>query len=151
MLVSEVCNLGRAEAALLGVVAINDGPAAEVHATKAELMAGTPGTLAGDWGAREATATSPWGGTADPMLVALTLGIFRGAGLAMISTWLPGPKPWGGTTKRALLRKICVPAARGVEVLMTILCWIVPVAEVANGALLVVAEELSFWFLPRAS
>lgn len=60
----------------------------------------------------------------------------------MIRTWLPGPKPCGGTTKRALLRTICVPAARGVEVLMTILCWIVPAAEVLIGILVVVAEEM---------
>lgn len=39
-----------------------------------------------------------------------------------------------------------MPAARGVEVLMTILCWIVPVAEAVNGV--VVAEEMG---LLRAS
>jgi len=65
----------------------------------------------------------------------------------MMRTWLPGPKPWGGTTKRALLRTICVPAARGVEVLMTILCWIVPVAEVGTGIWVVVAEEIGVWVL----
>lgn len=107
--------------------ASNDGPTAGVHATKGELMAGTPGSLAGDWGktgARGATVTelAPWGGTAAPMLVALVLGTCCGAGLEMMRTWLPGPKPRGGTTKRALLRRICVPAARGVEVLMSILC-----------------------------
>lgn len=111
----------------LGVFASNDGPTAGVHATKGELMAGTPGSLVGDWGktgTRGATVTelTPWGGTAAPMLVTLALGTCCGAGLEMMRTWLPGPKPWGGTTKRALLRRICVPAARGVEVLMTILC-----------------------------
>lgn len=43
-----------------GVVASNDGPTAGVHATKGELTAGTPGSLAGDWGktgARGATVT----------------------------------------------------------------------------------------------
>lgn len=34
----------------LGVVASNDGPTAGVHATKGQLTAGTPGSLAGDWG-----------------------------------------------------------------------------------------------------
>lgn len=131
----------------LGVVASNDGPTAGVHATKGELTAGTPGNLAGDWGktgARGATVTwlAPWGGTDAPVPVALAVGTCCGAGLEMIRTWLPGPKPWGGTTKRALLRRICVPAARGVEVLMTILCWIVPVAEVVNGVLVVVAEQM---------
>lgn len=33
-----------------GVVASKDGPTAGVHATKGELTAGTPGSLAGDWG-----------------------------------------------------------------------------------------------------
>lgn len=33
-----------------GVVASNDGPTAGVHATKGELITGTPGILAGDWG-----------------------------------------------------------------------------------------------------
>lgn len=60
----------------------------------------------------------------------------------MIRTWLPGPKPWGGTTKRALLKRICVPAARSVEVLMTILCWIVPVEEVLNCALVDAAGDM---------
>lgn len=55
--------------------------------------------------------------------------------------WLPGPKPWGGTTKRALLKRICVPAARGAEVLMTILCWIVPVEEGLNCALVFAAGD----------
>lgn len=43
-----------------GVVASNDGPTAGVHATKGELTAGTPGSLAVDWGktgARGATVT----------------------------------------------------------------------------------------------
>lgn len=73
------------------------------------------------------------------------------AGLEMIRTWLPGAKPWGGTTKRALLRRICVPAASGVEVLMTILCWIVLVAEVVNGVQVVVEEERGSWVLLRAN
>lgn len=34
----------------LGVVASNDGPTAGVHATKGQLTAGKPGSLAGDWG-----------------------------------------------------------------------------------------------------
>lgn len=57
----------------------------------------------------------------------------------MMRIWLPGPKPWGGTTKRALLKRICVPAARGVDVLMIILCWIVPVQEVLNWVLVIAA------------
>lgn len=148
LLACETGNLGRADTTLvllgnnaepkpgvpvswtgmtLGLVASNDGPTAGVHATKGELKAGTLGSLAGDrgkTGARGATVTglAPWGGTAAPMLVALALGTCCGAGLEIIRTWLPGPKPWGGTTNRALLRRICVPAARGVEVLMTILC-----------------------------
>lgn len=97
------------------------------------------------------TWLAPWGGTDAPVLVALEAGTCCGAGLEMIRTWLPGPKPWGGTTKRALLRRICVPAARGVEVLMTILCWIVPVAEVVNWVFVVVAEEMGVWVLFRAS
>lgn len=43
-----------------GVVARNDGPTAGVHAAKGELITGTPGILAGDWGktgARGATVT----------------------------------------------------------------------------------------------
>lgn len=44
-----------------------------------------------------------------------------------------------------------MPAARGVEVLMTILCWIVPVAEVVGGVLLVVNEEMGVWVLLRAT
>lgn len=63
-------------------------------------------------------------------------------------TWLPGPKPWGGTKKRALLRRICVPAARGVEVLITIFCWIVAVAEVVIGRLF--EEEIVAWFCLKA-
>lgn len=34
----------------LGVVASNDAPTDGVHATKGQLTAGTPGSLAGDWG-----------------------------------------------------------------------------------------------------
>lgn len=59
----------------------------------------------------------------------------------MMRIWLPGPKPWGGTTKRALLKRICVPAARGVDVLMIILCWIVPVQEVLNWVLVIAAGD----------
>lgn len=141
---------------MLGVVASKDGRTAGVHATKGELMAGTPGSLAGGWGktgARGATVAwlAPWGGTDAPVLVALAVGTCCGAGLEMIRTWLPGPKPCGGTTKRALFRRICVPAARGVEVLMTILCCIVPVAEVVNALQVVVAEERGVWVLLRAS
>lgn len=140
----------------LGVVASNDGPTAGVHAAKGQVTAGTPGSIAVDWdktGARGATVAwlAPWGGTDAPVLVALAVGTCCGAGLEMIRTWLPGPKPWAGTTKRALLRRICVPAARGVEVLMTILCWIVPVAEVVNWVLVVVAEEMGVWILLTAS
>lgn len=140
----------------LGVFASNGGPTAGVHATKGELTTGTPGSLAGVWGktvAPGATVTwlAPWGGTDAPVPVALAVGTCCGAGLEMIRTWLPGPKPWGGTTKRALLRRICVPAPRGVEVLMTILCWTVPVAEVLNGVLGFVAEEIGVWVLLRAS
>lgn len=141
----------------LGVVASKDERTAGVHATKGELMAGTPGSLTGDWGktggARGATEgwLAPWGGTNAPVLVALAVGTCCGAGLEMIRTWLPGPKPWGGTTKRVLLRRICVPAARGVEVLMTILCWIVPVAEVVNGMQVDGADERGGWVLLRTS
>lgn len=140
----------------LGVVAINDGPAAGVQATKGELTAGTPGSLAGDWGktgVRGAPVVwlASWEGTNALVLVALAVGTCCGAGLEMIRTWLPGPKPWGGTTKRALLRRICVPAARGVEVLMTILCWIVPVAEVVNGVQVVGTEQKGVWVLLQRS
>lgn len=95
----------------LGVVANNDAPTEGVHATKGQLTAGTPGSLAGDWGktgACGATVTwlAPWGGTDALVLGALAVGTCCGAGLEMIRTWLPGPKPWGGTTKRALLRRI---------------------------------------------
>lgn len=44
-----------------------------------------------------------------------------------------------------------MPAARGVEVLMTILCWIVPGVEVVNWVLVVVAEEMGVWVLLRAN
>lgn len=44
-----------------------------------------------------------------------------------------------------------MPAARGVEVLMTTLCWIVPVAEVENGVLVVAAEEMDVWVVLGAS
>lgn len=43
-----------------------------------------------------------------------------------------------------------MPAARGVEVLMTILCWTVPAAEVANWVLVVVVEEMGVWVLLTA-
>lgn len=122
----------------LGVVASAE-PTAGVHATTGELMAGTPGNLAGvDRGNAGGCGVTmagpaPWcGGAAAVVVVALVLGTC-GAGLEMMRTWLPGPKPWGGTTKRVLLRRICVPAARGVVVLMTILCWTVPVEEAVNG------------------
>lgn len=119
----------------LGVVASTGEPTAGVHATTGEFMAGTPGSLAGgdrgNAGARGTTIAgpAPWcGSAAAVVVVALVLGTC-GAGLEMMRTWLPGPRPWGGTTKRVLLRRICVPAARGVVVLMTILCWTVPVQE----------------------
>lgn len=44
-----------------------------------------------------------------------------------------------------------MPAARGVRVLMTILCWIVPAPEVVNWVLVVVAEEMDVWDLLTAS
>lgn len=89
----------------------------------------------------------PWGGgTNAPVLAALAVGTCCGAGLEITRTWVPGPKPWRGTTKRALFRRICVPAARGVVVLMTILCWTVPVREVVNGVLVVVSEEMGICF-----
>lgn len=143
--------------ATLGVVAGNDGPTAGVHATKGQLTAGTLGNRTVDWGktgACGATVTwlAPCGGTDAPVLVTLAAGTCCGAGLEMIRTWLPGPRPWGGTTKRALLRRICVPAARGVRVLMTILCWIEPApVVVVNWVLVVVAEEMDVWDLLTAS
>lgn len=42
-----------------------------------------------------------------------------------------------------------MPAARGVEVLMTILCWIVPAAEAVNWV--EVVEELGVWILLTAA
>lgn len=69
----------------------------------------------------------------------------------MMRTWLPGPKPWGGTTKRALLSIICVPPTSGVEVLMIIFCWTVPVAEVDNEVFAGPAAGMVFWILPRVS
>lgn len=69
----------------------------------------------------------------------------------MMRTWLPGPKPCGGTTKRALLSIICVPPMSGVEVLMIIFCWTVPVAEVDNGVFAGPAAGMVFWILLRAS
>lgn len=125
----------------LGLLASTGEPAAVVHATIGELMAGTAGSLTGDdcgnTGVRGATS----GGGVAAVLVALVLGTSCGAGLEMMRTWLPGPKPCGGTTKRALLRRIWVPAARGVLVLMTILCCIGPVAEVLTGVAVAVAEN----------
>lgn len=69
----------------------------------------------------------------------------------MMRMWLPGPKPWGGTTKRALLSIICVPPTSGVDVLMIIFCWTVPVAEVENGVFAGPATGMFFWILRRAS
>lgn len=86
------------------------------------------------------TWQTPWGDTDVAVLAALAEGTCCGGGLEMMRTWLPGPKPWGGTTNRALLRRICVPAARGVEVLITILCWTVPAAEVVAGVMVAVAK-----------
>lgn len=111
----------------LGLVGSSDEPTVGVHGTKGQFTVGTLGNLTwdcGKTGAREATETwlAPCRGTDAPVMVALAVGTCCDAGVGMIRTWLPGPKPWGGTTKRALLRRICVPAGRGVEVLMTILC-----------------------------
>ena len=68
------------------------------------------------------TGLSPVVGAASGLVKLPALGAGGGAWPEMMSTWLPGPKPCGGTTKRALLRRICVPAARWVLVFMTILC-----------------------------
>lgn len=119
------------------VVASNGGLTAGVHATKGEVAAGTPDGLSGGWdktcGATMAWFAT-WGGADALVPAALAGGTCGGAGPEMIRTWLPGPKPWEGTTKRVLFRMICVPAASGAEVLMTILCWIVPAADVMDGA-----------------
>lgn len=129
----------------LGLLASTGETTAGVHATIGELMAGTAGSPTGDdWGStgvRGATAAGGAAAVAAVVMVALVLGTSCGAGLEMMRTWLPGPKPCGGTTKRALLKKICVPAARGVLVLMTILCWIMPVAEVVTGVVAAVTEN----------
>lgn len=69
----------------------------------------------------------------------------------MMRTWLPGPKPWGGTTNRALLSIICVPPTSGVEVLMIIFCWTVPAAEVDHGLLAGPAAGIVCCILLRAS
>lgn len=83
------------------------------------------------------------GPAAAPVVTALVLGTCCAAGLEMTRTWLPGLKPCGGTTKCALLRTICVPAARGVDVLMTIFCWTVPVADAVTGVEAVVDDKRS--------
>lgn len=75
----------------LGVVASNDGPRAGVHATKGELEAGTPDSLAAAWGKTGASGATvewlaPWGGTDAPVLVALAVGTCCGAGLEIIRT-----------------------------------------------------------------
>lgn len=119
--------------ATLGVVASTGDTTAGVPAATGELMAGTPGNLAGggpgNAGPRGAVVAglAPLGGATAGGVVVLLLGTGGGAGLEIMRTWLPGPRPWGGTTKRVLLRRICVPAARGVVVFMTILCWTVAV------------------------
>lgn len=109
-----------------GVLPIKGGPTTGVQAIKGELTGGTPGNLAVDWGKTDARGVTmvglaPLGATNDLVLTGVVVGTC-GAGLEMIRTWLPGPKPWGGTTKRALFRKICVPAVRCVDVLMITLC-----------------------------
>lgn len=109
-----------------GVLPIKDVPTAGAHATKGELTAGTLGSLAVDWDNTDArgitvTGLAPLGANDDLVLNGVVVGTC-GAGLEMIRTWLPGPKPWGGTTKRELFKKICVPAVSCVEVLMIILC-----------------------------
>lgn len=108
------------------VLLIKGGQTAGAHATKGELTAGTLGSLAEDWDKTDARGTTltglaPLGANGDLVLTGVVVGTC-GAGLEMIRTWLPGPKPWGGTKKRELFRKICVPAVSCVEVLMIILC-----------------------------
>lgn len=130
-----------------GAVTINDEGTAGAHATKGPFTAGTLGNLTGSWGKTGAGgAIVSWlalfGGTSAPVLAVLAVGTCCGIGLEIMRTWLPGPNPWGGTTNRALLRTICVPAASGAEVLMTTLCCTVPVADVANWVLVVAAEEI---------
>jgi hypothetical protein len=71
------------------------------------------------------------------VVLVLVIGTGGVTGLVMRRTWLPVPNPWGGTTNRVLLRRICVPAARGVVVLMTILCCTVLAAVVVDGIVLV--------------
>lgn len=112
---------------MFGMVGINAGVMAGVLAMKGELTTGTLGNLSGDWGktdVRGATVRRQAcsGGTGAAVLATLAAGTFCGAGVEMMRTWLPGPKPWGGTTKRALLSIICVPPTSGVEVLMIIFC-----------------------------
>lgn len=147
-----VCRTG----GTLGMVGSNAGLTTGVLATKGELTTGTPGNLTGDCGktgGRGATEIwhACWEGTDAAVLVALAAGTCCCAELEMISTWLPGPKPWEGTTKRVLLSMICVPAARGVEVLMIILCWTVLVAEVDKWVFGGLVVEMFFWSLFIAS
>ena len=108
----------------MGTVGSTGNPTIGVRTATGDLRAGTLGILgwgemgnAVNLGAAE-TGFSPVGGAA----VGLGRLPVLGAWPEMMSTWLPGPKPCGGTTKRALLRRICVPAARWVLVFMTILC-----------------------------
>lgn len=140
----------------LGMVGITAGVMAGVLATNGELTTGTPGNLSGEWGKTDALgATVRWhacsGGPGAPVLGTLAAGTFCGGGLEIMRTWLPGPKPWGGTTKRALLSIICVPPTSRVEVLMIIFCWTVPVAEVDHGVFAGPAAGMFFCILLRAS
>lgn len=109
---------------LLGDVMVSAGnPTGGGRTAKGGLKAGTgQGVLgrgemgeAATLGATE-TGLGPVGGAAAAAgtLELPVLGGISGGGAwpEMMSTWLPGPRPCGGTTKRALLRRICVPAAR---------------------------------------
>ena len=108
----------------LGTVVSTGNATGGVRTPTGDLRAGTLGILgrgemgnAANLGVAE-TGLGPVGGTAAGMVTVPVLGTWP----EMTSTWLPGPKPCGGTTNRALLSRICVPAARWVLVFMTILC-----------------------------
>jgi len=124
---------------LLGTVGVSVGnPAWGVRTASGDLRAGTgQGVLgrgetgnAATLGAAQ-TGLCPVGGAATAAAAGrVELPVLAGGGGSgrggvwpeMMSTWLPGARPCGGTTNRALLRRICVPAARWELVLMTILC-----------------------------
>lgn len=132
------CNLGRADTnfvpptnrtcVVLGTVVSTGNPTGGVGTATGGLRAGTLGILGrGEMGNAATLGVAemglgPVGGAAAGMMKLPVLGACGGAWPEMMSTWLPGPKPCGGTTNRALLRRICVPAARWVLVFMTILC-----------------------------